>query len=65
MCFTLTHFRVRSGKHDSSTAYSHSYDMNELLSSGSITPKPIMIIESDGAVDEAPRFPKPLYCNVS
>ena len=56
---------MRSGKHDSSTAYTHSYDMNELLSSGSITPKPIMIIESDGAVDEAPRFPKPLYCNVS
>ena len=58
-------FRVRSGKHDSSTAYTHAYDFYELYETGEISKKPILIMETDGAQDEAPRFPKPLQCAVS
>ena len=39
--------------------------MKELFSSGSVKRKPILIIETDGAADEAPRFPKTLNCAVS
>ena len=56
--------RIRSGKHDSSNAYTHAYDLKELFSSGSIPKKPLMIIETDGAADEAPRFEKTLLCEV-
>jgi len=55
-----TFIRVRSGKHDSSTAFSHLYDMKELFESQAIPTKPILLISTDGAQDEAPRFPKPL-----
>ena len=60
-----TFIRIRSGKHDSSTAYTHAYDVKKLFSTGHITRKPLLIIETDGAVDEAPRFPKPLNCAIS
>ena len=60
-----TFVRVRSGKHDSSNAYTHAFDIRELFSSNSIQRKPILIIETDGAADEAPRFPKVLMANVS
>ena len=39
-----THIRIRSGKHDSSTAFTHAYDLDELFSSGQISRKPILII---------------------
>ena len=55
-----TFVRVRSGKHDSSTAFSHLYDMKELFESEAIPKKPILLISTDGAQDEAPRFPKSL-----
>ena len=44
-----THIRIRSGKHDSSTAYTHAYDLEELFSTGELTIKPILVIETDGA----------------
>lgn len=52
--------RVRSGKHDSSTAFSHCYDMKDLFESKAIPNRPILLISTDGAQDEAPRFPKTL-----
>ena len=55
-----TFIRVRSGKHDSSTAFSHAYDMKKLFDTKAIETKPIMIVSTDGAQDEAPRFPKQL-----
>ena len=55
-----TFIRVRSGKHDSSTAFSHLYDMKELFESQALPTKPILLISTDGAQDEAPRFPKSL-----
>ena len=60
-----TFIKIRSGKHDSSTAYTHHFDLTRLFDSGSIKRKPILIIETDGAQDEAPRFPKPLACAIS
>ena len=39
-----THIRVRSAKHDSSTAYTHAYDLDELYSTGKIVRKPILVI---------------------
>ena len=60
-----TFIKIRSGKHDSSTAHTHHFDLTKLFDSGSIKRKPILIIETDGAQDEAPRFPKPLACAVS
>ena len=55
-----TFISLRSGKHDSSTAYSHAYDLNKLFENGSIPKKPLLILETDGAADEAPRSPKTL-----
>ena len=52
-----TFIRLRSGKHDSSTAYTHAYDLNKLFEDGSIPNKPILILETDGAADEAPKSP--------
>ena len=52
--------RVRSGKHDSSSAYTHADDMRELFKCNLIQSKPILLLSTDGASDEAPRFPKPL-----
>ena len=55
-----TFIRVRSGKHDTSNAYTHAYDMQELFKCNEVKRKPILILTTDGASDEAPRFPKPL-----
>ena len=55
-----TYARVRSGKHDSSTAFSHLSDMKSLFDSGDLPKKPILLLSTDGAQDEAPRFPKSL-----
>ena len=51
--------RIRSGKHDSSNLYTHPYDMRELFKCNLINPKPILLLTTDGASDEAPRYPKP------
>ena len=50
-----TFVRIRSGKHDKSSAETHAYDMHELFRSEQIAPKPILLMETDGAQDEAPR----------
>jgi hypothetical protein len=65
-----TYISVRSGKHDKSTAQSHSEDLRKLVNTesfrelakvfGSETYKPIFIIFTDGGPDENPRFPKTL-----
>ena len=55
-----TFIRIRSGKHDSSSAYTHAYDMRELFCCNNIPQKPILMISTDGGQDEAPRFPKTL-----
>jgi len=55
-----TFIRIRSGKHDSSNPYTHAYDMRELFKCKEIDRKPIMLLTTDGAADEAPRFPKTL-----
>ena len=57
--------RIRSGKHDKSSAETHAYDMHELFRSERIAPKPILLMETDGAQDEAPRYPKPLVAAIS
>ncbi|CAB4044708.1 Hypothetical predicted protein [Paramuricea clavata] len=48
-----TFIRVRNGKHDSSTAFTHAYDLRELFLKGSIPQKPILLMETDGAQDDA------------
>ena len=39
--------------------------MHELLRSERIAPKPILLMETDGAQDEAPHNPKPLVVAIS
>ena len=63
-----TYIAIRSGKHDSSTAYSHGRDFDYALvleefqsvvkNDGEI--KPVAMIFSDGGPDENPCFPKTL-----
>ena len=69
-----TFISIRSGKHDSSTAYSHLYDLKECLKLDSFdiiatnndgALKPIVIIFTDGGPDENPRHPKPRSCYYS
>ena len=55
-----TFIRIRSGKHDTSSAYTHSYDVRELFNSNLIERKPVLVMGTDRAADEAPRFPKVL-----
>ena len=55
-----TFIRVCSGKYDSSTPLTYTYDIRELFKRDLINVKPIVIYMSDDASDEAPRFPKPL-----
>ena len=55
-----TFVRIRSGKHDTSNAATHLYDLVELFQCQEVSLKPILLIETDGAQDEAPRYPKPL-----
>ena len=38
--------------------------MKELFESGALPKKPILLISTDGAQDEAPRFPKSLRASV-
>ena len=57
--------RIGSGKHNSSTPYTHAYDIRELFKCGLVEAKPILIFMSDGASDEAPRYPKPLQTAVT
>ena len=55
-----TFVRIRSGKHDTSNAATHLYDLAELFQCQEISLKAMFLIETDGAQDEAPRYPKPL-----
>ena len=57
--------RIGSGKHDKSSAETHAYNRQELFRSEWIAPKPILLMETDGAQDEAPRYPKPLVAAIS
>lgn len=58
-----TYIAIRSGKHDSSTAETHSVDFDRLLELESFQDfmkidnqvKPIVIISADGGPDENPR----------
>ena len=62
-----TSIRIRSGKHDSSNAYSHAADFDyiinsDLFSSIAKTPdgkiKPIVVLSTDGGPNENPRYKK-------
>lgn len=62
-----TYIAIRSGKHDSSTAASHAYDLNSILQNEEFSSftrtkdgelKPVIIIISDGGPDENPRYAK-------
>jgi len=64
-----TYISIRSGKHDSSTAFTHGDDFNRLVNlpemSGEVFAedgqvKPVLVISSDGGPDENPRYPKTL-----
>ena len=55
-----TFIRIRSDKHDSSSTHTHAYDMKELFESSNLPERPILVLSTDGAQDEAPRYPKPL-----
>ena len=55
-----TFIRIRSGKHDSSSARTHAYDMKKLFESSNLTERPILLLSTDGVKDEAPHYPKPL-----
>ena len=46
-----TFIQIRSGKHDSSTAYTHAFDVRNLFLNGDLKIKPILVIETDGAQD--------------
>ena len=55
-----TFIRIHSGKHDSSSAHTHAYNIRELFESSNLPERPILELSTDGAQDEAPRYPKPL-----
>ena len=57
--------RIGSGKHNSSTPYTHAYDIRELFKYGLVEAKAILIFTYNGASDEAPRYPKPLQTVVT
>ena len=61
----MVHIRICRGKHDSSTPYTDAYDIRELFKCGLVEAKPILIFMSDGASDEALRYPKPLQTAVT
>ena len=44
-----TFIRIRSGKHDTSNAGTHAYDIRELFDSEAVMNKPILLLETDGA----------------
>ena len=51
---------IHNGKHDSSSAYTHACDMKELFQSSNLPGRLIFVLSTDGAQDEARRYPKPL-----
>ncbi|CAG8771559.1 41464_t:CDS:2 [Gigaspora margarita] len=62
-----TFIRIRSGKHDTSTAYTHSEDFDDLMSDERLhdftttkdgQSKPVVLMLSDGGPDENPRYKK-------
>ena len=65
-----TYIAIRSGKHDTSNAFTHAQDFEHLLTLPSFEScvkdtvtgqvKPIVIVSVDGGPDENPRFPKTL-----
>ena len=68
-----THIAIRSGKHDSSTAFTHLHDFAELMELEDFKglakteegeAKPIVMIFVDGGPDENPRFEKPLQAAI-
>ena len=50
-----TEIQLRSGKHEPSTVFHHFFDIKELFTSEAIKIKPLLVLETDGAADEAPR----------
>ena len=60
-----TFIQTRSEKHDKSSAETHAYDMHKFFRSERMAPKPILLMETDSAQDEAPRYPKPLATDIS
>ena len=56
--------RIRSAKHDSSSAHTHHSDFVEILDIHSEHKKPITVITVDGGPDENPRFPKTLAFSI-
>ena len=57
--------KVRSGKHDGSSAKSHHQDFESILDSNPAYQKPILVMSVDGGPDENPRFPKTLAYAIS
>ena len=55
-----TFIQIRSGKHNTSSAYMHAFDARELFTSKLIEKKTVLIMGSDGAADKTPRFSKTL-----
>ena len=51
-----TFIRLRSGKHDSSTAFTHAYDLKKLFEEGSIPNKPIFVLETDSILTKSRQF---------
>ncbi|CAG8798840.1 27705_t:CDS:2, partial [Dentiscutata erythropus] len=62
----LTFIRIHSGKHDSSTAYSHGKDFDDLINEEKLhnytttnkQPKPVVVLISDGGPNENSRYRK-------
>ena len=60
-----TFIRIRSGKHNSSSAHTHAsanthvYDMKEVFESSNLAERSIFILSNDGEQDEASRYSKP------
>ncbi len=59
-----TVIKIRSAKHDSSTAASHHNDFNALFQAHPDKLKPIVVVSVDGGPDENPRFPKTLAYSI-
>ncbi|CAG8827039.1 33750_t:CDS:1, partial [Racocetra persica] len=62
-----TFIKIRSGKHDSSTAYSHGKDFDDLMNEEQLhnyttttneQPKPVVVLLSDGSPNENLRYRK-------
>ena len=55
-----TFILIRSGKYNTSNAFTLAFDVRELFETKLVRRKAIMLMEADGAHDETPRFPKTL-----